>query len=324
MPIPTRREIDSLAERLLDLQPNGIVRHRLLRDVLRLPPGSADLKAARLQMLAHPWVEELASEQHVDGSWGRFHSMDSSIKKRFPTSETAIRRALALGLDKDTPIVSRAVEYMVKVLDGKAAWSDRVEKSEGWPIGVQTITAGILAQIDPTHPAIQPAWEYWLKVASDSFPGGSYDPSAEWQSHRKKRGIGIIYLASRYTLSLLGAHGTALPAELESRIVDWIWNNPAGIGYLGVDLGQPTPYKIHYWLESNEILSSFPSWPRIASGAVKWLWHRRNSDGFWDFGTKVSRCPYFPLSDDWRKPGNRCLDHSTRVLALLRKFLGGC
>jgi hypothetical protein len=145
MPIPACSEINVIAERLLERQLNVVVRHRLLQDVLRLPPGSAELQAARAQLLAHPWVEELVRAQHVDCSWGRFHSMDSSVKKRFPTSETAIRRALALGLDKDTPLLSHAVDYMEKVLDGDAAWSDRVEKSEGWPIGVQTITAATLA-----------------------------------------------------------------------------------------------------------------------------------------------------------------------------------
>jgi hypothetical protein len=37
---------------------------------------------------------------------------------------------------------------------------------------------------------------------------------------------------------------------------------------------------------------------------------------------KVSKSFYFPLSDDWRKVGNRSVDHSTRVLALLRQFSG--
>jgi Zn-dependent M28 family amino/carboxypeptidase len=48
----------------------------------------------------------------------------------------------------------------------------------------------------------------------------------------------------------------------------------------------------------------------------------RNADGVWDFGAKVSKSFYFPLSDDWRKAGNRSVDHSTRILALLRQFSG--
>jgi hypothetical protein len=320
-PVFTTNQIESLARGLLESRPNAIVRHRLLRDCLRLPPGSAELVAAHLQMLSHPWVEGLAREQHSDGSWGRFHSMDSTVRSRFPTSETALRRALALGLDREDLILRRAIDFLTGVLEGKAAWRDRVEKSEGWPIGVEAITAGTLAQVDPSHPAILPAWEYWAGIAVRCFPNGAYDPSAEWEAHKKRRGIAIHYLQSRYVLSLLGARSAHLPAALDRQIVDWIWNDPAGIGYLGADLQHPRPFHIFQWLESLEILSAFQSWKEFTGGAIRWLWDQRNKDGFWDFGAKVSRSSYFPLSDDWRKTGNRSVDHSTGVLALLRLFL---
>lgn len=318
----TRNQITSLGQCLLESQPNAIVHYRILRDVLRVPGDSADLKTARAQMLVHPLTAELASAQHPDGTWGRFHSMDSAINARFPTSETAIRRALALGLDKDAPILARAVKFMRSVLEGKAAWSDRVEKSEGWPIGVEAITAATLAQVDPTHPGVLPAWEYWVRIAGRSFPAGSYDPTAEWKTHKALRGLGIRYLRSRYVLTLLGTRSASLPTVLDRRLVDWVWNNPQGIGYLGADMHHPRLFRIFNWLESLEILSRFQSWRAVEAGALERLWDQRNADGFWDFGAKVSKSFYFPLSDDWRKVGNRSVDHSTRVLALLRQFSG--
>jgi hypothetical protein len=320
--ILTRNQIESLGRRLLEAQPDTIVRYRLLRDVLRLPSRSAELETARLQMLTHPWVAELELEQHPNGTWGRFHSMDSTIKARFPTSEIAIRRALALGLNKDAPVLARTIDFMQKVLEGKAAWSDRMEKSEGWPICVETITAAMLAEVDPTHPAFLPAWKYWGRIAERSFPAGIYDPSAEWKAHQDLRGIGIIYLSSRYVLTLLGAHSSYLPAVLDRQIVDCIWNNPAGIGYLGADLQHPGSLHIFHWLESLEILSRFQSGRAVAGAALAGLWDQRNPDSLWDFGAKVSKSFYFPLSDDWRKVGNRAVDHTTRVLALLRRFFG--
>jgi len=316
----TRNQIESLGRRLLENQPNAIVRYRLLRDVLRIPSRSTDLETARLEMLSHPWVTELAHDQHPDGTWGRFHSMDSTIKVRFPTSEMAIRRALALGLDKDAPVLARAVEFMLKVLEGKAAWSDRVEKSEGWPIGVEAITTATLAEVDPTHPAVLPVWEYWVRIAKCSFPAVAYDPSAEWKAHKDLRGIGIIYLGSRYVLTLLGSCSSHLPAALDRQIVDWIWNNPAGIGYMGADLQHPETFHIFHWLESMEILSRFQSWLAVAGTALAGLWEKRNLNGLWDFGARVSKSIYFPLSDDWRKAGNRSMDQSTRVLALLKRL----
>jgi hypothetical protein len=318
----TRNQIESLGRRLLEGQPNAIIRYRLLRDVLRLSPGSTDLVTARSQMLSHPCVKELASEQHPDGTWGRFHSMDSTVKAHFPTSEIAIHRALALGLDKDTPVLARAVEFMQKVLEGKAAWSDRVEKSEGWTTRVEAVTAGTLAQVDPAHPAIRPVWEYWVEIARRCFPKRAFDPDAEWKAQKDLRGLGIHYLPSRYVLTLLGARSAHLPAALDRQIVDWIWNDPQGISYLGADLQHPQPFHIFHWLESLEILLRFQCWHEVAGEALDRLWDQRNTDGLWDFGAKVSKSFYFPLSDDWRKAGNRSVDHSTRVLALLRQFPG--
>jgi hypothetical protein len=314
-----KSQIEGIGQKILDRQPNAIVRHRILRDVLRLPRNSTTL-ASRAALLAHPWVDELTREQHADGSWGRFHSMDSTIKARFPTSEAAIRRALALGLEKGDPVLTRAVEYMVAVLDGRRVWSDRVEKSEGWPIGIEAITAGTLAQIDPAHPSIEQAWVYWAEIARLSLPSGEYVPQAEWNAHRDLRGIGIQYLRSRYVLTLLGARSRDLPAALDRQLVDWIWNTPEGIGYLGADLQHPDPYHIFHWLESLEILSHFQCWRDVTSDALDRLWNQRNTDGLWDFGTKVSKSYYFPLSDNWRMAGTRQLDHSTIVLALLQSY----
>ncbi len=95
----TRSQIESLGRAILELRPNAIVRQRILRDVLQLPPGNRDLEIARTQAISHPWVKDLSIEQYSDGSWGRFHSMDSTLKARFQTTEIAVRRALALALD---------------------------------------------------------------------------------------------------------------------------------------------------------------------------------------------------------------------------------
>jgi hypothetical protein len=108
-----------LGEGLLAENPNAPVRVRILRDVLHRRADDPQLVAARTGLTIHPWVLELASGQQPDGSWGRFHSMDSTLKKRLPTSEVAIRRALSLGLDKTDPILAIAVRYMEALLSGR-------------------------------------------------------------------------------------------------------------------------------------------------------------------------------------------------------------
>lgn len=314
----SRSQVESLSRAILESQPNAIVHLCILRDVLGLPPGNHELKKSRMLMQSHPWLEELKKEQHDDGSWGRFHSMNLTFKARFPTTEIAVRRAL--GLDQNASVLAKAVGFMQSVLEGKAAWSDRTEKTEGWPVAAEAITAATLADIYPAHPAIMPAWEYWAGIASFSFPGGTYDPSVEWKAHKDRRGIGLCYLRSRYVISLLGSPSASLPASLDRQIVDWAWNNPAGIGYLGADMRHSEHFHIFQWLESLEILTRFQNWRKVVLGAVAWLWEHRTQNGWWGFGSKVNKSTYFPLSDDWRANGNRCVDHSTRVLACLSRY----
>jgi hypothetical protein len=315
------RQLVTKGHQILALHPNAIVQFRILKDVLRLSDGSPELELARKAANSHAWVQELASEQYADGSWGRFHSMDTTRRQRFPTSEVAIQRGLALGLDRNHPSMQAAIRYMTAVLEGKTVWSDRVEKSEGWPIGVEAITAGTLAMVDAENPAFDQVWKYWIEIAGRSFASGEYSTTAEWKAHKELRGVGIHYLRSRYVLQLLGARGNEIPGNLETQLVGCIWNDPDGIGYLGADLRKPSHFQIFHWVESLEILSRFPSWYQIAKPAMGWLWEQCNPSGMWDFGANISKTSYFPLSDGWRKRLNRSIDHSTRILALFQRYV---
>jgi sirohydrochlorin ferrochelatase len=303
---------------LLARATNAVVRVRLLRDVLGRPPDDPQLGAARSELLRHPHVAALARDQLPDGSWGRFHSRDSSRSSRLPTSEIAIRRALALGLDRHDSLLANAVTYMAAVLEGRVGWTDRAERSEGWPIVVETVTAGTLAQVDASHRAIDAPWAYWAEVADRSLVGGTYDPHAEARAHRDLRGRATVYLGSRYALALLAARGADLLASLDRRLARWTWERPEGIGYLGVDLRRPTDRRAAAWLESLEILAGFRSGPEVGVDAAARLWLRA-PDATWDFGPRMDRAPFFPLSDDWRG-SNRALDCSVQVLAVLRRL----
>ncbi len=314
-------KISGLAWQILASSPDLTVRLRLLRDVIILDKADPQLIPLNSGLTENRWVLELAHEQHPDGSWGRFHSQNSRIKTKIPTTEAAIRRALALGLDKDAPILTHAISYIQDILDGKAQWSDRQERSEGWPILVEAISAGTLAQVDPSHPALTRVRNYWMEIAQRSFVDGIYDQQREIRAHKETSGLKIVYLRSRYVLTLLGARRDLIPVTLDRQIVDWIWNNENGIGYLGANIRHPDRFHINQWLKSLEILSQFRSWQFLADNAIKWLWGQCDDEGLWDFGPRTSRTVYFPLSSTWRKPGNRRMDHSTRVLALLRKYI---
>jgi len=111
------KSIEETAQRILQENPAAAVRFRLLRDVLKLSPPNGELISAKQEMLQSRWVLELKKEQKEDGSWGRFHST-MKTKGKILTTEAAVERGLALGLEASDPIFQAAINYLSRLLDG--------------------------------------------------------------------------------------------------------------------------------------------------------------------------------------------------------------
>jgi hypothetical protein len=272
-------------------------------------------------------VRELEAAQEPNGIWGRFHSQDSRLKRRFPTTENAVWRALALGLDKESDILKRAAGYMVRYLQGLEEWTDPPEKHEGWPVNIRFVTAGTLARIDRFHPQLDEFWRLWAEIAGRVFCSGQFDAEAERQAHRDLNGIvtknKYLKLWMMYPLILLSSTQNKLPPDLEGALLDWIWHREEGIYYMyGGPLDRfPAIGSKQFpgWLETVDVLSNFAGWRSVCRAAIDWIWEQQR-DGGRDFGPFT--LPYFPLSESWRKPFNRQIDCTTYVLIMLRKYYG--
>lgn len=324
----TLNQIESTAATILSKGPAPVVRFRLLRDVLMVPADDPGYDQGKKAMLQSHWVKELEEEQWENGSWGRFHSENTKIKSRFPTTEFAIRRGLELGLDKKDQVFVRAIRYMSDVLEDRVRWSDGYEKSPCFPIAVKLFTAAELSQIDPSHRALDSIWDIWLEIFRQTFAGGGYDQEAERATFEGLLGVNLdrSYVAfhSKYNLRFMGSRSDRIPERMQEALLKPLWNGEIGLGYLRHNpsrLPKATTEKdFTRWLESVEVLSGFRSWKRVVEEGIGWLGDQRQTDDLWDCSPERGRTPYFPLSESWRKRGNRRIDCSTRVLVLLRKW----
>lgn len=322
-----QQTIEETAHCILQENPNHVVHFRLLRDALRVAPDSDALVHARREMLKSRWVQELKSGQKEDGSWGRFHSAMKN-RDKIGTTEAAVERGLALGLETDDPVFCAAIDYLSRLLEGRVEFPDPPERNNRWATGKQLFVAATLARICPTLPILDKPWQLWTTIAEHTLASGKYDPEAEMRAHQMLTGASVkdsyLVLSGRYQLALLGLRASKLPKAVENALVDYVWHKKNGIGYLEIPLANPprqfTVGMLDRLFTSLEILSYFPSWRRHAENMINWLWTQRNNEGFWDFGPKASMTVYFPLSENWRKNKSRQHDWSTRVLALLRKF----
>ena len=143
---------------ILEDGPHPVVEWRLRNEVLRLPECDTDAASTLAGLKSSRHYLELKDEQLKDGGWGRMHSMDTSHKHTIPTTEYAVARAAALGLDRNDEVMKGAAEYLAGLLSGRYEFPDPPEANDRWETGTQLFAASTLALIDPDHPAIDPVF----------------------------------------------------------------------------------------------------------------------------------------------------------------------
>jgi hypothetical protein len=322
-----KENLFELAQTILAMDPDPVPAYLLYRNGLL--PDIKGLRACREGMLKSSHVALLEQTQLPDGSWGRFHSRDSKVRSPFPTTEMAIRRALALGLDQDHPILQKAQGYLEKVMLQIAFWPDPPEKHEGWVHSTRTITAGILSLISPDHPLLTEENEFWLKVLEASFAGGTYDPLAEREIHRVLHGVKTpgkyLKLNAAHPLWILSAAGCAIPHSLKETLLNWLWAYEGGIYY--ITAGPLTPFpglgarRYPGWLNGIDLLAGFHCRGEWAKKAMDWIESQRAEDCLWDASPALADPAWFPLSENWRKPHSRRIDLAVRSLLCLQKLV---
>ncbi|HJN51999.1 MAG: hypothetical protein QGI68_12000 [Pseudomonadales bacterium] len=318
------------ALRLLDSPLHPVPRFRIIRDILHVPNKDSEYRAAREEVCNTRFAKELGESQEKNGTWGRFHTQDTRAKKKFPTTEKAIERALAVGLDNEDRILKRTTEFIEAHLQGGATWSDHPEKHDNpalWEYAIKAISAANLSLIDRDHPLVAEQAQRFAGAAKEAFRTENYDRDKELQFHVKASGIESRSHGScltKYGLLLLSSKDCLLPGQVETRLLDFVLHKEDGIYYTygGCLQDPPLVRERHFprWLAAHEILSRFVTWPALAEQAVRWIWEQQNENGLWDFGGNTPRDNYFPLSDNWKRKTNRAIDCSVRTLILLNRF----
>ena len=315
----------SAAEAVLDTEPDPVVRLRVYRDVLGTGDLAGEIARLRQQIDATQSVKSLEEEQRADGSWGRLHSEDTSLRQRHPTTEYAVRRAVSLGLTADHPILGLARHHLANIIR-TGVCPDPAEKNDRWSTGVRLFAASTLARFDPENSDVVCVRELWSEIASRTFETGRYDPDREAAAHQELTGASArqsyLILDNRYALELLGS-GRNIDSQIGRGLADWLIRSPHGIGYLSVSLLNPpfggAPGAIDRWLTSVDIILGLRPTLDALRSPLGELMAKREDDGLWDFGPRPRRSEVLPLSENWRNKRKRKADWSTRVLLILAR-----
>lgn len=222
------------------------------------------------QIRASKHYTELAETQWDDGSWGRFHSMDShAAKTKFATTESALKRMRDLGLGKGDPMVDSGIALMESYLKNEAAWRDNIEKhNDGGKSHMRFryfCTAANLNLFDPENTAITPFREVCVEQIRAAFASGEFDESA-WRRRNADFSGTCLEPFMAHTLWLV-QRGDYLGADIERAYLKHIWERREGIYYIyDARVSQPLSIenrRFPAWLAALETLSGFAPFPEL-------------------------------------------------------------
>lgn len=243
-------------DNMKDPVPQYIIKKEIIKDKI-LPSDMADLYESI-------WYKQLLSEQYEDGSWGRFHSMDSSIKgRKFKTTESALLRAKDIGLSKEDAMVSKAVNLLEGYIVGTIPLPDRIEvHKDGGKSFIRSIpfmASSDICMFYPDNDQIQPCREICVTQLQKSFVGDEFDENTWKGLNRELKGI-CLDASSIYPLRLLQKEN-CISEELQKQFLSYIWNRKEGIYYIS-DYAPSVRFSAESkdftrWLYALETLSGF-------------------------------------------------------------------
>lgn len=128
----------------------------------------------RQQAIKSKWVMEIGAEQKPDGSWGRFHTQNSSLKQKYPTTENALIRLNYLAMRRGDTVVDKACVYMEALLNDLSSWPDAWEGNKWFKPGVPLFIASKLAMFGSECGIYLETCGKWLDVLVKSFENDEY------------------------------------------------------------------------------------------------------------------------------------------------------
>ena len=304
--------VSEIIDRIQELSPCATVRYRIKR-MLKQEIDSELFD----EFYNSKWVELLKTNQHEDGGYGRFHSRNSKIKQKFPTTEKAADSIKMLDIQRGNPLTDKLCDYMEKILKHEIEWPDGFEKNKWYRPAQPLFVASKLSTFGSNCKEYMDIFNCWHTILKEAFANGEYDKMRTKKISNELLGCDIdgsyIRLNSIYLIELFGNMLAEISEELKQNYLRWLHHSGKMIGYTGVVLNQgfnnnfSELYKVYF------LLSKFSCFKTEFKEELSFLKNRRNKDGFWNFGKNFS-CQ--KLSDDWRSRDRMNTDHTIMALLL--------
>ena|GEM_PF-610552 len=247
------------------------------KEIAKKDSASPDFINAYEQLKQSKWYGQLADEQEKNGSWGRFHSMDTSAKckKKFATTESALGRARELSLTKDDPMIEKCIGIMERYIRDDETWTDNVENhkdnGKSHMFCRPFLTAARLNMFDPQNLVVKPLRNVVVQTLKKAFETGCFDEKF-WMQKVKEYHVPNIVAPGSFYGSMLLQNSNCMDDALQRHWLEYIWNIKGGIYYLSSVPPAEKQFlddkRFDQWLGTLELLSGFSLFPEFVKSDV--------------------------------------------------------
>jgi hypothetical protein len=299
----------------------------MVKEIYKELPSNYKYKNTYTQIKKSKWYLDLADEQLDDGSWGRFHSQDSKMPKRkFVTTETALKRARELSLSKDDPVIAKCIKLMERYVRGEKTWSDNIEKHrDGGKSHLHSrpfVTAANINLFDSKNSVIKSKRDVFIKTLKIALLNGYFNEEA-WELENKNYSGPCLTGWNAYPLMIL-QNIDCLDDTIQKQYLDYIWHRKGGIYYIS-DFPPSEKRNLEnkdftIWLSLLEILSGFSLFSEyMKKEAFSHLLQEATRLMNRDIELPVSNTIFGHYAESWRNKNLRKIDMILRIVRILIK-----
>jgi len=199
-------------------------------------------------------IKKLADEQHSDGSYGRFHTMNSKLKQSIPTTQAAVWLMYDNSLTRDNEICNKTCLYMEHLLNNLSQWPDAWEGNKWFKYAVPLFIASSLALFGSEDKKYREVCNIWINILVKAFEVGDYSKEKINATSKVSLGVEIdgsyIGLHSLNNIALYAYNIDYIPVEIQRAYIKWLHNYDRVIAYTNTRLDNLTKS-----VESTRIIS---------------------------------------------------------------------
>ena len=185
-------------------------------------------------------LKKLADEQHLDGSFGRFHTMNSKLKQKIPTTQAAAWLMYETAFTRDNEICDKTCLYMERLLNDLSQWPDAWEKNKWFKPAVPLFIASSLALFGSEDKKYREVCNVWINILISAFETGEYSKDKINAESIVSLGVEIdgsyIGIHCINNLALYALNVDNIPIDVQRAYIKWLHNYDGVIGYTNTRL----------------------------------------------------------------------------------------